>query len=287
MGFGLITIGYYGFSFGFSAPVVFIAICWFAGSMALFRWKKIAKLPSKLSIENPEKESLKEADKLKKEQAKTPLPEKELTTKEILFKYVLKNKYIWLLAFAYFFVYVIRTSINDWGNFFLLESKGHSLLAANSSIFWFEAGGFCGSLAAGWGSDKFFSGRRGPVNVIYCLGVIFGLALLWAIPGASLIFSFIAMFVVGFLIFGPQMLIGVAAAELSHKKAAGTATGFAGWFGYLGAACGAYPIGVITQHYGWYGFFVALGICGIMSVILLLPLWAASTESEAAMSAES
>jgi sugar phosphate permease len=44
------------------------------------------------------------------------------------------------------------------------------------------------------------------------------------------------MFLVGFFVFGPQMLIGMAAAELSHKKAAGAATGFVGWVAYLGAA---------------------------------------------------
>src|SRR5262249_41470932 len=40
--------------------------------------------------------------------------ERELSTKEILFDYVLKNKYIWLLSIAYFFVYIVRTGINDW-----------------------------------------------------------------------------------------------------------------------------------------------------------------------------
>jgi sugar phosphate permease len=37
-------------------------------------------------------------------------------------------------------------------------------------------------------------------------------------------------------VFGPQMLIGMAAAECSHKEAAGAATGFVGLFAYLGAS---------------------------------------------------
>lgn len=73
--------------------------------------------------------------------------------------------------------------------------------------------------------------------------------------------------------FGPQMLVGMAAAELSHKKAAGTATGFTGWVAYLGAATAGYPISKVIETWGWYGFFVALGICGVISVFLLLPLW--------------
>ena len=85
------------------------------------------------------------------------------------------------------------------------------------------------------------------------------------------------MFVIGFLIFGPQMLIGIAATELSHKKAAGTATGFVGWLAYIGAATAGYPLGKITQEFGWYGFFAVLVFCGVVSVALFLPLWSIKT----------
>ena len=40
--------------------------------------------------------------------------EKELSVKEILFTYVLTNKYLWVLGVGYFFVYLIRQGINDW-----------------------------------------------------------------------------------------------------------------------------------------------------------------------------
>lgn len=210
--------------------------------------------------------------------------EKELTTKEILLKYVLKNKLIWILAFSYFFVYVIRTAINDWGQFFLIEGKGLSIISAGSAIFWFEVGGFFGSLFAGWSSDRFFKGRRGPINVLFCSLVVLAMYMLWSVPFASIFFASIAMFFVGFLIFGPQMLIGMAAAELSHKKAAGTATGFVGWFAYFGAAFGAFSGGKITQSWGWEGYFMAMGICGIFSVFLLLPLWSIRANPNHALS---
>ena len=71
------------------------------------------------------------------------------------------------------------------------------------------------------------------------------------------------------------MLVGLAAAELSHKEAAGTATGFVGLFGYIGAALSGYPVGLVTHHYGWEGFFVSIGACAILSIFLLIPLWRA------------
>jgi OPA family sugar phosphate sensor protein UhpC-like MFS transporter len=205
--------------------------------------------------------------------AKPDAKEEELSLKEILFKYVLKNRYIWLLAISYFFVYVIRTAINDWSVLFLVETKGYSLITAGACVFWFEIGGAFGSLVAGFASDRIFRGRRGPINVLFSLGVIFAAAALWFSPPGVPILDFAIMFMIGFLIFGPQMLIGMAAVELSHKKAAGSATGFVGFVAYLGAASAGYPLGKMTQEFGWEGFFISLCVCGLVSVALLLPLW--------------
>lgn len=212
--------------------------------------------------------------------------EKELSQKEILLNFVLKNRYIWTLGIAYFFVYVIRTAINDWGQLFLYEFKGFSLIAASACIFSFEVGGFFGSLGAGWFSDRLFGGRRGPVNVLFSLAVIFSVALFWYTPMANFVFASALMFIIGFFIFGPQMLMGVTAAELSHKKAAGTATGFIGWFAYSGAAAAGFPIGKITQDYGWGSFFIVLIGCAMIALALLLPLWSAGSSKKKAVASE-
>ncbi len=196
-----------------------------------------------------------------------------LTTRQVLIEYVFKNKYMWLLAFAYFFVYVVRTGINDWTALYLIEAKGYSQIGANASASFFEAGGFIGSLFAGWASDRLFGARRGPINVIFAVGMLISICFFWFLPGNQSWLNSVAIFFVGFSIFGPQMLIGVAAAEMSHKKAAATSTGFVGFFAYLGAAIAGYPLGKITQEYGWEGFFWSLFICCLISLAFLLPLW--------------
>jgi OPA family sugar phosphate sensor protein UhpC-like MFS transporter len=206
--------------------------------------------------------------------------ERELTQKEMLLEYVLKNRYIWILAFAYFFVYIIRTVINDWGLVYLYEYKQFSLIAAGSCIFSFELGGFFGCLASGFLSDKIFQGRRGPINAIFGVFVILSVLALWYTPVGGIVFASVVMFAIGFFIFGPQMLVGVAATELSHKKAAGTAVGFIGWFGYAGAAVAGFPFAMITQEYGWGMFFVVLGICSVLMVLLLLPVWSIKSRAQ-------
>jgi OPA family sugar phosphate sensor protein UhpC-like MFS transporter len=200
-------------------------------------------------------------------------PERELSAKEILFDYVLKNKYIWILSFAYFFVYIVRTGVNDWTALFLHEQKGYTRLSANGIVSLFEAGGFFGSLCAGWASDKLFAAKRGPVNALFSLGVLGAMVLFWFVPEGYPWLDSASIFVIGFMIFGPQMLIGVAAAELSHKKAAATSTGFAGCFAYMGAAMAGYPLGKIAQDLGWNGFFIALIACAAISTLLLFPMW--------------
>lgn len=199
--------------------------------------------------------------------------EKELTTKEILFDYVLTNKWVWMLAIASFFVYIVRMAINDWSALYLIETKNYSMIKANACVSLFEVGGLFGMLTAGWLSDKLHGSRRGPMNVLFSIGMLVSVLGLWFFPQASSWMDSAVLFTIGFFLFGPQMLIGLAAVELSHKKAAGTASGFAGWFAYFGAAVAGYPLGKVAQDFGWSGFFAILSICGSLTIILFLPMW--------------
>ena len=194
-----------------------------------------------------------------------------LTRKEILTRYVLANPYIWLLSLCYVLVYVVRAAINDWGNLYMSETLGVDLVTANSAVTMFELGGFIGALVAGWGSDKLFNGNRGPMNLIFAAGILLSVGGLWLMPFASYVMQAACFFTTGFFVFGPQMLIGMAAAECSHKEAAGAATGFVGLFAYLGASLSGWPLAQVMDIWHWTGFFVAIAIAAGISALLLLP----------------
>jgi OPA family sugar phosphate sensor protein UhpC-like MFS transporter len=200
-----------------------------------------------------------------------------LTARQLLKRYVLSNPYIWLLAITYFFLYVIRTSINDWTLLYFVQAKGYSKTSAGVCVSWFELGGFFGSLAAGWLSDACFAGRRGPVNLLFMLGVGLVLLALWSLPGQHKVLDGVLVALSGFFVFGPQLLIGMAAAELAQKRAAGSATVFAGFFGYAGSAVAGFPIGKILADSGWDGYFLCLITCSLVGALLLLPLWKLSS----------
>lgn len=263
-----VALYYFGWRYAMFIPG---ALCILVG---FFLINRLRDTPQSLGLPPIEKYRNDQADKIEAESKG-----KNLSSKQILINYVFKNPYIWLLAIAYFFVYVVRMGMNDWTALFLIESKGYSSIGANGCVSLFEVGGFFGSLAAGWSSDRIFQAKRGPVNVLFTLGMFFFIGLFWMVPEGYPWLDSILMFCAGFAIFGPQMLIGLAAAELSHKKAAATSTGFVGFFAYIGAACAGYPLGTITQSWGWEGFYCALLLSCCIALVVLLPLWSVAVSS--------
>lgn len=76
------------------------------------------------------------------------------------------------------------------------------------------------------------------------------------------------------------MLIGMAAAECSHKEAAGAATGFVGLFAYLGASLAGWPLAKVLDT-ALERIFVVIAIAAGISALLLLPFLNAQTPREA------
>ncbi len=195
----------------------------------------------------------------------------ELAFNKAVYRYVLSNRYIWLLCGSYLLVYIVRTGINDWGALYLVERHAYNILSANTAVSLFEVGGFLGSLCAGWGSDYYFRGNRAPMNLIFALGIFISVAALWLTPIDHIWFLAGCFFCVGFFVFGPQMMIGMAAAECARKDLAGTATGFIGLFSYLGAALASYPMSLVIEIWGWEGFFSLITAAAAVISLQLLP----------------
>jgi OPA family sugar phosphate sensor protein UhpC-like MFS transporter len=195
-----------------------------------------------------------------------------ISMKDILFQQVLSNPSIWLLAFCYFAVYVLRMTLGDWGMFFFIEEKGYSAPASGAAILWFEVGGFIGVLCGGWISDKIFKGNRLPYCLFCFFSIVIATSAIWYnpinIPGVD----FFYMALLGFFVFGPQMLVGLAASENVDKQAAATANGFVGLFAYIGAACAGMPMGMIIDRWHWQGFFYTLLSATVVGLFLVLAI---------------
>jgi OPA family glycerol-3-phosphate transporter-like MFS transporter len=91
------------------------------------------------------------------------------------------------------------------------------------------------------------------------------------------------LFIIGFLIYGPIMIIGLHALDLVPKKAAGTAAGFTGFFGYVfGSAVAGTGVGWIADRWGWNGVFGAMVACCVMTILFSALTLGHKAESNAA-----
>ena len=206
--------------------------------------------------------------------------EEELSAKTIFFQYIFNNKLLWYIAFANAFVYLVRYGILDWSPTFLEEVKGFSVKETGWAYFFYEYAGIPGTLLCGWMSDKLFGGKRAPATIIYMALVTIAVIVYWKNPAGNIAVDNAALIAIGFLIYGPVMLIGVHALDLVPKKAAGTAAGLTGLFGYMGGALFAnIALGYVVDHWSWDGAFIVIISACILSIFFTLFTWKSERES--------
>jgi OPA family glycerol-3-phosphate transporter-like MFS transporter len=207
--------------------------------------------------------------------------EREFTYKELFVKFVLTNKYIWLLAFANAFAYVVRYSMIDWGCTYLREVKGASITGGGFAILAIEFGGIPSTILFGWLSDK-IGGRRGMIAALCMLPTGFAYIGILTNPPGHLWFDMAMLITIGFLIYPVINLIVIMALDFTSKKAIGTAAGFIGMFGYIiGRTAQAGICGLVVDHYtklygiqeSWKIVLWSIVGCAFITVTLLMFTW--------------
>lgn len=194
--------------------------------------------------------------------------EKSLSVSEI-FKTVLSNKLLWYIAFANAFVYMVRYGCLDWAPT-ILKEQGVDLKEAGWAYFAYEMAAIPGTIFCGWLSDKVFQGRRALPTIIFMALVAVAIVVYWQFFNNFTV-VICCLIAIGFLIYGPVMLIGVQALDLAPKNAAGTAAGLTGFMGYvLGTAILAnVVIGYVAENAGWDWTFILLLIACALSVFFM------------------
>ena len=207
--------------------------------------------------------------------------EELLSFKQIFFGYVLNNKYLWAIAVANAFVYFVRYGVVNWIPTYLQTAKGFSFQQSTTAWAAFEYSAIPGTILCGWISDKFFKGRRAPATILFMACTLVGLIVYGANRHGPLWIDMASLIAIGFFIYGPIMLIGLHALDLVPKKAAGTAAGFTGFFGYaFGSAIAGTGVGWIADHWGWEGVFsTMIGCCVLTMVFSAMTLGHRTTSS--------
>jgi OPA family glycerol-3-phosphate transporter-like MFS transporter len=197
--------------------------------------------------------------------------EQDLGFREMFLRHILPNKMLWVLALANIFVYIARYAMVDWGPTYLKEVKGASLAGGGFSTLLIEFSGAAGMLTMGWLSDR-IGGRRARLSALAMLPLV--PAFLGLIISNSLGLNLTLFAVIGFFVYTPVTFSGVVALDLTSKKAAATAAGFVGFFGYVGGrVIQGIGLGWLAQHYGWNAGLYAVIACTLLGAVLLGFLW--------------
>jgi OPA family glycerol-3-phosphate transporter-like MFS transporter/OPA family sugar phosphate sensor protein UhpC-like MFS transporter len=213
-------------------------------------------------------------EELEIEGGKTESESKTFVTAAERRRLVFGNRVIWLIAFANFFVYIVRFGFLDWGPTFLKQFKGIPVAKGGLMTIAFELAAIVGTIFAGWVTDKWFKGR-GVRTCVFCMlfAALFSFGF-WYLPsGAPIWQATLLLMGAGFCIYGPQALIGIIAANQATKEAAAMANGFTGIMGYLSTLVSGIGVAFIKTHYGWGAALCSFAAFALIGMILFLCAW--------------
>lgn len=185
------------------------------------------------------------------------------------------NPALWLFGLSLGLLNACRYGFLDWGVSHLMKAQNIGVGKATLNYVVLAVGAVAGSYIAGWATDRFFGSRRAPVIcvLLVCLGL---LTLAYEHVSQISAWGTIGLLVViGFCIYGPQvLLVGTAPADLAKRGTAAAAAGFVNFIGYMGASAGDVVTGYYkdpahggweTAIYIWAGWaFVAAVLAGLL-----------------------
>lgn len=193
-----------------------------------------------------------------------------MSAKEMIFKHVLTNRTIVMLAVANVFVYALRYGVLNWITVYLADKHHAEIGSGFIGFAAFELAGIVGTILCGWMSDRVFGGFRSGAGIAFTVATAIAIAAYWLVPVGTPIWILILLVaIIGGLIYGPVMLIGLQAIDLSPHNVAGTAAGFTGLFGYLlGATLASSGVGILVHNFGWNLTFIVFIAFSILTVVL-------------------
>ena len=240
---------------------------WFPAAIALV----VAAIGFLLIRDTPESLGLSPIEEYRNDPAKVAVDDSEgMSAKEMIFKHILTNHTIVMLAVANVFVYALRYGVLNWITVYLHEKHGAEIGSGLFGIGAYEIAGILGTLVCGWMSDKVFKGYRSGAGIFFTVATAIAILGYWLAPIGTpmpILIGLVAL--IGGLIYGPVMLIGLQAIDLSPKNVAGTAAGFTGLFGYLlGATLASTGVGLIVHNFGWNVTFGVFVVFAVLTVVI-------------------
>ncbi len=192
------------------------------------------------------------------------------TPLSVVFRQIVTNRVVWIIAFSYACTGAVRQSIDQW--FPRLFQEVYHLDMRGAKFQWLglaiPVAASAGSLLSGWISDRFFQSRRAPVAAI-----IYGLQIVVTFVAAqvsSVNWVLVLVVLIAFTVNSTHSLLGPAAAmDIGGRKMAAFASGVIDAFQYFGAALAIKGLGWVLDRYGWDYYFYYQVPFGLLGVVLM------------------
>jgi OPA family glycerol-3-phosphate transporter-like MFS transporter len=194
----------------------------------------------------------------------------------VALRVTLLNSKIWILALGLFGVDAVRYGFLDWAPGHLAEAQQSGAWAAAIKTAVFPLAGAAGALSSGWITDRFFESRRAPVCAIL-LGGVGVLTLAYrVVVGLGAIPTVVCLALVGFCLYGAQiLLVGTAAQDFARRGATAAAAGLVDFTGHVGAFSGDVVTGWMLKRHGWAGAIAWWACAAFVAAALVATLWRA------------
>uniref|UniRef100_A0A3P9P0C9 Glucose-6-phosphate exchanger SLC37A4-like n=1 Tax=Poecilia reticulata TaxID=8081 RepID=A0A3P9P0C9_POERE len=193
----------------------------------------------------------------------------------------LLSPFLWVLSLGYLVVFGVKTAATDWGQLFLMQEKGQTVLMGSTYMSALEVGGFVGSLSAGFISDRAVARKglsthgnpRHGLLILMMAGMyvsmyLFRVTITPEVPKIWILFLG-AMF--GFSSYGPIALYGVIASESAPSNFCGTSHAVVALMANVGAFMAGLPFSTVAKQHSWdTAFWVAEVIMGITTIAFFL-----------------
>ena len=154
----------------------------------------------------------------------------------------------------------LREAFSFWVPTYLVEAAHLSEGAASQYSALYPLFGMVSILGAGYLSDTWLRGQRGPLILAAC-GLLVPVLLLMTRPAGTGVLPLLLISLTGLLLLGPySFLAGAMALDAGGRQGAATAAGLVDAVGYGGATLALWLTGSLAEHLGWGGAFLALAL---------------------------
>ena len=247
-----------------------------AGIAAVVTLTMMIEHPKDVGLKTPTDNSNKKHQK--KNRQKNKKTDSNTATTTISYMEVARLPYLFNVGMAYFCIKLVRYTMLIWSISYLKEVHHYNTTDAANMSTLFDIGGAFGAVACAMIAKRFFNGNR--IHAVFVLCIVSGICTgtYGIVASFGSITNMMMLFVAGFMIAGPDSVLGGAACSDVCERAGydtsvlTTASGIANGMGSLGAIlAGAGPVWIKSQ-YGWNGLFVVAGGLAMLGALFLLPL---------------